>query len=80
MSGAAESFGPPAATHDRGGSANAPTSLISSLLFSDDEQVCVPTGIVSTDNVAAGANYAGSNLVDNLFLIAPGTSTVIGSP
>ena len=32
------------------------------------------------DNVAAGANYAGSNLVDNLFLIAPGTSTVIGSP
>jgi hypothetical protein len=66
------------ATGDLGGSANVPTSLISSILFSDGEQVYVPTGIVSTDNVAAGATYAGSNLVDNLLLIAPGTSTVTG--
>jgi hypothetical protein len=61
---------------DLGGSANAATSKIQFIGFDNGDNVFVPTGIVSTNPVAPGTTYSGSNLVNNLFVLPSGSATV----
>ena len=63
---------------DLGGGANAATSKIQFIGFDNGDDVFVPTGIVSTNPVAPGTTYSGSNLVNNLFVL-PATGAVVNA-